>query len=182
MMDVISSEIERKYSVFTVRRLVVRAPRTAKPLEYHIIDRPDSVQVVAVTRDGKLLMVEQERQGTQQPSLEFVAGLIDAGESPDRTAARELEEETGYCPHALHELGWYYTDPAILSNKVTLFYAEDCAPTGKRNEDEGEDLKLRLVDPRDVERLISSSEITHGLSIAAWHLYQSRVQRLASRA
>jgi 8-oxo-dGTP pyrophosphatase MutT (NUDIX family) len=180
-MDVISSEIERKYSVFTVRRLVVRVPRSGKALEYHIIDRPDSVQVVALTRDGKLLMVEQDRHGTQQSSLEFVAGLMDAGEEPAKTAGRELEEETGYRARALHELGWYYTDPAILSNKVTVFFAEDCAPTGNKNEDEGEEVKLRLIDVRDVEELISSSAITHGLSISAWHLYQSRVQRSRSR-
>lgn len=180
-MDVISSEIEKKYSVFTVRRLVVRAPRSDKPLEYHIIDRPDSVQIVALTVDGKLLMVEQDRHGTQKPSLEFVAGLIDAGEEPAQTAGRELEEETGYRARALHELGWYYTDPAILSNKVTVFFAEECAPTGSKNEDEGEELKLRLIDTHDIKNLISTSAITHGLSVAAWHLYQSRVQRSRSR-
>jgi ADP-ribose pyrophosphatase len=181
-MDVISSEVEQKYSVFTVRRLVVRAPRSGKPMEYHIIDRPDSVQVVAQTQEGKLVMVEQDRHGTQQPSLEFVAGLMDAGEAPATTAARELEEETGYRARALHELGWYYTDPAILTNKVTVFFAEDCAPTGSKNEDEGEEVKLRLIDADDVEKLIHSSAITHGLSVAAWHLFQSRFQRSRSRA
>jgi ADP-ribose pyrophosphatase len=180
-MDVVSSEIEQKYSVFNVRRLVVRAPRSDKPIEYHIIERPDSVQVVAVTNDGNFVMVEQDRHGTQQPSLEFVAGLIDPGEQAATTAARELEEETGYRAQALHELGWYYTDPAILTNKVTVFFAENCEPTGRKNQDEGEDVKLRLVDAGDVEQLISTSEITHGLSIAAWHLYQSRVQRSRSR-
>lgn len=180
-MDVISSETEKKYSAFSVRRLVVRAPRSQKPLEYHVIDRRDSVQVVAVTGDGKLLLVEQDRQGTQRPSLEFVAGLMDEGEEPATTAARELEEETGYRAQSLHELGWYYTDPAILTNKVTVFLAENCQPTGKKNQDEGEDVKLHVFDERDVETFISNSEITHGLCIAAWHLYQRRVQRSRSR-
>jgi ADP-ribose pyrophosphatase len=179
-MDIVSSEIDKKYSKFTVRRLVVRAPRSEKALEYHILERPDSVQVVAVTTDGKLLLVEQERQGTQKPSLEFVAGIIDEGEKPQATAARELEEETGYRAQALSELGWYYTDPAILTNKVTVFLAEGCQPIGKKNQDEGEDVKLRVVEADDVEELIGNHEITHGLSVAAWYLYR-RVHRSRSR-
>ena len=180
-MDVVASELERKYSVFNVRRLLVRAPRSDKTLEYHVIERPDSVQVVAVTDQGALLLVEQDRQGTQRASLEFVAGLIDRGEAPEDAASRELEEETGYRAHALHELGWYYTDPAILTNKVTVFLAEGCKPTGRKNQDEGEDVKLHVIEQSDVENLITANRITHGLSIAAWHLFQSRVQRSRSR-
>jgi ADP-ribose pyrophosphatase len=180
-MDVLSSELAHKYSVFSVRRLVVRLPNTGTPREYHSIERPDSVQVVAVTIDGELVMVEQDRHGTQQPSLEFVAGLIDQGETPRQSAARELAEETGYRAESLHELGWYYTDPAILTNKVTVFVAEGCAQTVTRNQDEGEDVKVRLVAASDVDRLISQGEITHGLAVAAWHLYHSRVQRSRSR-
>ena len=180
-MDVVSSEIEQKYSVFSVRRLVVRAPDSDKTMTYHIIERSDSVQVIAITDDGKFLMVEQDRQGTQQPSLEFVAGLVDQGEQTKATAARELEEETGYRAQKLSELGWYYTDPAILTNKVTVYLAEGCKATGQQNQDEGEDVKLRVFDEGDVEKLIDSNQITHGLSVAAWHLYQSRVQRSRSR-
>lgn len=180
-MDVVSCELQHKYSVFSVLRMVVRLPRTNKPREYHIIDRPDSVQVVAMTGDGQLLMVEQDRHGTQQTSLEFVAGIVDKDEQPIDTAARELQEETGYRAQELRELGWYFTDPAILTNKVTVFLAEGCTYTGNQDQDEGEDVKVRLVRENDVEQLISKSEITHGLSVAAWHLFHSRVQRSRSR-
>jgi ADP-ribose pyrophosphatase len=180
-MDIVSSEIVQKYSVFSVRRLVVRMSGDKKEQEFHIIERADSVQIVAITDDGRFLMVEQERQGTQQSSLEFVAGLIDDGEAAEHAAARELEEETGYCAKQLHELGWYYTDPAILTNKVTVYLAEGCTRTGKLKQDEGEDVRSRLHHEHEIPDLMESGKITHGLVISAWHLYQRRVQRSRSR-
>ena len=142
-MDILSSEVVQRYRVFAVRRMVVRAA-DGHTDEFHVVERPDSVQVVALTEEGRLLMVEQERHGTQARSLEFVAGLIDEGERPEQTAARELEEETGYCAGRLHALGWYYTDPAVLTNKVTIFLAEDCAPTDAQHPDQGEDVRPLL--------------------------------------
>ena len=180
MMDIVSSEIVQKYSVFSIRRLTVRAPAD-KQHEYYVVERPDSVQVIAITSDGRFLMVEQERQGTQQLSLEFVAGLIDKGETAERAAARELEEETGYRADELHELGWYYTDPAIMTNRVTIFLAEGCRPTGREDLDAGEDILLRVFSADEIPALMESGRITHGLCFAAWHLYQRRVQRSRSR-
>jgi 8-oxo-dGTP pyrophosphatase MutT (NUDIX family) len=178
-MDVVSSEIVQKFRVFSIRRLLVRE-RGAEH-EYHVVQRPDSVQVVAVTTDGRMVMVEQERQGTQQRSLEFVAGLIDSGEAPNAAAARELEEETGYRAGQWRELGWYYTDPAILTNRVTVFLAEGCERVGAMNQDAGENIRTRLEDVAEVPRMIENGTITHGLVVSAWYLYQSLVQRSRSR-
>ena len=180
-MDVVSSKIDKEYSKFTIKELLVRTPDTGKTLAYNVIERPDSVQIVAITSDGKLLLVEQERQGTQQSSLEFVAGLMDPGEEPIETAKRELEEETGYRASKMTELGWYYTDPAILTNKVTVFLAENCEQTGEKNQDEGEDVRVQLFEISEFDALIADHAITHGLCVAAWHLYQCRVQRSRSR-
>jgi ADP-ribose pyrophosphatase len=180
-MEVVSCDVVQKYNVFNIQRLVVRGPDGDKTFTYHVVDRADSVQIVAVTADEKLLLVEQERQGTRNTSLEFVAGLIDDGETPEQAAARELEEETGYCAAQMHELGWYYTDPAILTNKVTVFLAEGCTRAGEQNQDEGEDVRAKLYPMDAMDELIDNGEITHGLCVSAWHLYQRRVQRSLSR-
>lgn len=180
-MEVVSYDVVQKYNIFSIGRLVVRAREPDKTHTYHIIERPDSVQVVAVTADGQLLLVEQERQASRQLSLEFVAGLIDKGETPAQTAARELEEETGYRAAELHELGWYYTDPAVLTNRVTVFLAEGCVSTGRKQPDEGEEVHTRLLEPSEMDAMIADGRITHALCISAWHLYQRRVQRSRSR-
>jgi ADP-ribose pyrophosphatase len=180
-MEVLSFDVVHDYDVFRVKRLVTRAPRNNGTLTYHIVDRPDSVQVVAVTGAGELVLVEQERHGTQQDSLEFVAGLLDGPEDPATAAARELEEETGYRAQSWQQLGWYYHDPAIMTSRVTIFLAEGCTATGKRSQDEGEDLQVRRYGEAQLRELIDAGRITHGLSIAAWYLYQSGVQRSRSR-
>jgi ADP-ribose pyrophosphatase len=180
-MDVVSFDVVQKFAVFSIKRLVVKAPHDEKTLTYHVVDRPDSVQIVAVTDQGRHILVEQERQGTRQSSLEFVAGLLDEGESPRDAAARELEEETGYCAADLHELGWYYSDPAILTSKVTVFLADKCVRKGEMNQDEGENVHTRLYDPEEVDAMIADGTINHGLCLSAWYLYQTRVQRSRSR-
>jgi ADP-ribose pyrophosphatase len=180
-MEVLSFDVAHDYGVFRVQRLVTRAPRTGNTLTYHIVDRPNSVQVVAVTASGQLLLVEQDRQGTQERSLEFVAGLLDGDEEPAAAAARELEEETGYRAQTWQPLGWYYNDPAIMTSRVYVFLAEGCTPTGERNQDEGEAVEIRLCDAAELPHLIETARITHGLTVAAWYLYQSRVQRSRSR-
>lgn len=178
-MDVIASEIVQKYRVFSIRRMLVRGPRGSE--EFHVVERPDSVQVIAVTENGQLLMVEQERHGTLAMSLEFVAGLIDEGEAPEQAAARELEEETGYRASQLRRLGWYHTDPAVMTNKVTVFLAEGCRASGRQQQDVLEDVRPRLVAAEELPRMIEDGTITHALCVAAWQLYQSRVQRSRSR-
>lgn len=180
-MDIVSCDVVQKYSAFDVQEMKVRSPEGDKTFTYHVVDRPDSVQIVALTADDEFLLVEQERQGTRQSSLEFVAGLIDEGESPRAAAERELEEETGYCAAGFHELGWYYTDPAILTNRVTVFLAEGCTRSGRENQDEGEDVRARLFARDEIPQLFEDEKITHGLCVAAWHLYQRRVQRSRSR-
>jgi 8-oxo-dGTP pyrophosphatase MutT (NUDIX family) len=92
-----------------------------------------------------------------------------------------LEEETGYRAQSWQQLGWYYNDAAIMTSRVHVFLAEGCAATGKHDQDEGEDVAIHLFDVAQLPELIDSARITHGLCLAAWHLYQSRVQRSRSR-
>ena len=67
---------------------------------FYLLDAPAWVNVVAVVRDAAgeecFLMVRQYRHGAERVTLEFPAGLVDAGEDPGQAARRELLEETGH--------------------------------------------------------------------------------------
>ena len=64
--------------------------------DFYTLWQPDWVLVLARTAEGKWVMTEQYRHGTGKIALEFPAGIIDKGETPEQAALRELQEECGY--------------------------------------------------------------------------------------
>ena len=88
------------YKIFKVRSDLRTSPRTGKEHEFFVIESVDWCNIIALTSDDRLVMVEQYRQGTNLVELELPGGMIDPGEGPLETAARELREETGYAGDA----------------------------------------------------------------------------------
>ncbi|KAK8076630.1 Adp-ribose pyrophosphatase [Apiospora phragmitis] len=69
--------------------------RTTKPEGSTV----DAIQIVAVLEKAtgpELLLEKQFRPPVDKIVVELPAGLVDAGESPEQAAVRELREETGY--------------------------------------------------------------------------------------
>ena len=64
--------------------------------DFYTLWQPDWVLILARTTEGKWVMTEQYRHGTGKIALEFPAGIIDKGETPEDAAIRELQEECGY--------------------------------------------------------------------------------------
>jgi 8-oxo-dGTP pyrophosphatase MutT (NUDIX family) len=64
--------------------------------DFYTLWQPDWVLILARTAEGKWVMTEQYRHGTGKIALEFPAGIIDKGETPEQAALRELQEECGY--------------------------------------------------------------------------------------
>lgn len=170
------------YGIYQVVRLAGTSPRTNAPVNFHAIEAPDWVQVVPVTPGGRFILVEQFRPGAQVRSIEFPAGMIDPGESPEAAAGRELREETGYRADSFHELAVVYPNPAIQSNSLHLWLALDCVPVAQPDLDDGEDVRVQLADSAEIDALIAQGGINHALVVTAWHFYESwRSQRSASR-
>lgn len=64
--------------------------------DFYTLWQPDWVLILARTAQGKWVMTEQYRHGSGKIALEFPAGIIDKGETPEQAALRELQEECGY--------------------------------------------------------------------------------------
>ena len=85
------------FRIFTLRSDRAVSPRNGTEHEFFVIDCVNWVNVIAVTPDGQLVMVEQYRHGTNTVELEIPGGMMDAEDtSPATTGVRELREETGY--------------------------------------------------------------------------------------
>lgn len=90
--------------------------------------------VIIAIDQGHVILVEQYRVPLGRPCLELPAGLIgdeDAGETAEMSAARELEEETGYRPAKCTPLGTFYASPGMVSECFTLIRAEGLTRVGE---------------------------------------------------
>src|SRR5271165_7534064 len=85
------------FRIFKVRSDTCVNPRTGKEHDFYVLDAVNWVNVIAVTPDQQLVMVEQYRPGSNTVELEIPGGMMDVDETdPVKTAVRELREETGY--------------------------------------------------------------------------------------
>ena len=165
--------------IFKVRRVVRRSPRTGAEHDFFVLDAPDWVNVIALTPDRELVMVEQYRHGTQSVDLEIPGGVMDSHDvSPVATGVRELREETGYVGEAARLLGQVRPNPAILTNTCYTVLVERCVLRSAVQWDHGEDLITRLVPLADVPRLVTDGTIRHSLVVAA--LYHFALQAAAA--
>jgi 8-oxo-dGTP pyrophosphatase MutT (NUDIX family) len=159
------------FRIFTVRSDEKVSPRTGQKHDFFIIECVDWVNVLAVTPDDQLVMVEQFRHGSNTVELEIPGGIMDAGEtSPVETGVRELREETGYTGRNARVLGKVFANPAIMTNTCYTVIIEDCALQHAVQFDSGEDLITRLVPIAEVPRLIATGKIGHPLvTVALYH-------------
>jgi ADP-ribose pyrophosphatase len=123
---------------------------------YHSIGCSDYVVIIAVTPDGRIPLVRQYRPAVEDFTLEFPAGMVEAGEDPASTACRELLEETGFPARTVHPLGANKTDAGRLSNRVHSFLIETAAQVPDFKPEEG--ITMRMVTPSELLDLVRSGE------------------------
>jgi ADP-ribose pyrophosphatase len=96
-----------------------------KTSKREIVKHPGAVAIIAVTNEGKIVLVRQYRKAMDRVLVEIPAGKLEKGEAPIATARRELEEETGYKCETLRHLTSFYTSPGFADEIVHLYIAEN---------------------------------------------------------
>lgn len=94
--------------------------------DFYQIAMPDYVCVFAETGDGKLLVLRSYRHGVRKVCLNFPGGRINAGETPEAAAVRELLEETGHEAARLAPLGRFVTQANQRCQTAHFFRAAGC--------------------------------------------------------
>jgi len=169
--NTLGSQPAGDYRIFTIRRDRKVSPRTRQPHEFYVIDCVNWVNVIALTPDQKVVMVEQYRHGSNTVELEIPGGMMDAHEtSPEAAAMRELREETGYAGEKPRIIGRVYPNPAIMSNVCFTVLVENCRCEHPVEFDQGEDLLTQLVPAQELAGLVASGKIQHSLvAVAIFH-------------
>ena len=142
---------------------------------YYVLEYADWACVVPVTASGEVVMVEQWRHAIGRRSLEFPAGAVDPGETPEAAARRELREEVGAEADTLEPLARLAAEPARHTNWAHVFLARDARVVGPPEADESEDLVVRTLRADVLGALVASGEIVHGVHAAAALLAASRL-------
>ena len=163
----LDSEAGPDLPLFRVRFDTMQHPATAEKFQRMVLEAPDWVTVVAITADGRIVMVEQFRFGVGILTTEPVAGTVDPGEGSLDAAKRELLEETGFGEGRWRYLGSVQANPAIHDNLCHHWLAEDVVAVQEPAPDAGEAIRVHLMTLEEIKAAVASGELLHPLGLSA---------------
>ncbi|KIF00710.1 NUDIX hydrolase [Streptomyces sp. RSD-27] len=146
-----------------LRSLDVEQPDGSRT-DYHVVRLRDLAVVAAVDEQQRVLMMWRHRFVTDTWAWELPMGLVEDGESPEIAAARELEEETGWRPEAVHAL--IYAEPAagITDSRHFVFRADGVRRIGEPTERNESD-RLEWIPLADIPGMIARGEIVSSATL-----------------
>ena len=168
----VASEQIADCEVFTVHKATFQREGNGEKATFYVIDNPDWVNVIGLTKDKQAIFIEQYRQGTESMIFEVPGGMVEGGDDPESTVRRELAEETGYTVGRLIFVGKSFPNPAQQGNTIYHYLALDCERTEDTHFDEHESIATRLVPLQQIDELVHNGTINHSLAVTA--LYYAR--------
>lgn len=172
---ILNVQLAAKTAVFEVQAVDLRfANGEVRTYERLTPSRKPSVMVLPI-ENNELIMVREYAVGSERYELGCVKGLIDAGETPEQAANRELQEEIGMAARELTPLRALYTSPSHMFGLMQVFVARDLYPSRLQG-DEPEPLELVRVPLAQLDDLIDNDAFGDARTLAALMLWQRRFQ------
>lgn len=132
--------------------------------------------ILAITKEGRILVERQYRYPYDEVLYEFPAGKCDKGEDPKDTAIRELEEETGYKANKITYLGKMYPTCAYTDEVIYLYLAEDLIKTAQHL-DENEALNIFEMSFEEFDNLIKNDEVFDAKTLCAYQFFLQKFNK-----
>jgi ADP-ribose pyrophosphatase len=134
--------------------------------EREVVLHRGAVALLPVLHGDRLCLIKNERYAVGKSLLEVPAGTIDAGESPDSTAPRELREETGYIAGRITRIGEWYVSPGVMNERMFLYVCEDLVP-GPTDHQLDEHLETMIVTWDEAIAMVHDGRIEDAKSMLA---------------
>lgn len=171
--------LESKYLIrrpwLTARVDKVQLPNGTIHPEFYILEYPDWINVIAITSEGKFVMVEQYRHGLKDVFVELVAGVVENGEDPLEAARRELLEETGYGNGHWELMTVISANPGSMTNLTHSYLAVGVEPLSEQHLDATEDIAVRLLDEEEVRQMLERDQVKQALMAAPlWKYFATK--------
>tara|TARA_B100001123_G_C15335528_1_gene1032709 strand:+ start:4878 stop:5393 length:516 start_codon:yes stop_codon:yes gene_type:complete len=157
--------MEKKIKLY--KRVFLVSKRYKKKEFYHFLNVPDVSLIIPIFKE-KFLLVSQKREPINKINYEFPCGWVDKGESPYKSAARELLEETGYkCLDKPKKLISFFEEPGRLNSRAICFYTKKISKIG--NPENG--IKVIFCSKKRIIQLIKRKKFNNASHIAAFYEY-----------
>ena len=164
---ILKSKTIYKDQWISVRADDCETPEGAIIKPYYVLEYPDYVNALAMTRTGKVILNQQYRHGTQQTRLELPSGTVDEGETPMQAVARELKEETGYVFEKIILTGKVCPNPANHTNHVYSYLALGGRKVAKQKLDDGEQIENVLISKNKLEKMLAENKFDNAMHVAS---------------
>ena len=181
--EVLSSDELFSHPYFRFRKDRCALPDERIMPAYYVMEFIDWANVVALTDDGKIVLVNQYRHAAKRRFYEFPGGTLDPDnkdETPESAARRERMEETGYGVSRLTYLGHHYPNPGLQDNRMHVFLGTGCRKVAEPKLDTYEDLEVELVDVQDFLQCIEQGRPMHSLMMASLTLALPAIKKFYS--
>lgn len=155
--------------LFTLKSEECELPDGRVMPRYYVMDFPDWVNILPITKEGEAILVKQYRHASKKEHLEVPGGSMDPSlqESFLEGARREMLEETGYDSKNIVSIGSHFPNPALQSNRMHTFIAFDCEKVQEQDLDEFEDLSLYFCSLEKLKEHLMKGDVDHSIMIAS---------------
>lgn len=155
--------------VYRAKWFTARVDRCEKPdgevvEDYYVLEFPDWATALAVTEEGKVLLVKQYRHALGEECIELPGGCIDATDATyEDGIRRELLEETGYAFEKVHYLGKTSPNSSTNNNLMHMFIATGGRKVQEQQLDEHEEIEVLEITMDELKELLEGKRIIQAM-------------------
>lgn len=136
--------------------------------KYWYVDNPENAAaVIGQLSEDQFVLVREYRHLCKCVSLGHIGASIEPGETGEAAAARELQEEAGYRAGTLIRLGGQYSLPALSTEYVEVYLAQDLEPVPVQPE-AYEQIETVIMTAEEIDEAIRNGEVVDGITITSW--------------
>lgn len=170
---IVKSEPRYNGAIIDVYQQTVKLPN-GELANRDVVLHQDAIAVLAITDDNKAIFEKQWRAPIKKTTLEIPAGKVEAGESDETTAIRELNEETRYQADNLKRVAGFYTSPGFTNEYMTLYVATGLKQViAKLPQDADENIQLMSLSLTEALAGVTDGTIEDSKTVLAIYYWQT---------